>query len=109
VDGHFVDIYPQSRVALAWEARMELWSRGTGFAILYCEGNAPRTDREKKMTKGKILLAALAVAVTLILMGGGAEASPTPSWSGGAVLIAGNEAEDSAKMGKEEGTHTGPD
>ena len=63
------------------------------------------------MTQGKIkiLLAALAAAVTLIPMGGGAEASPTPSWSGGAVLIAGIEAEDSAKMGKEEGTHAGPD
>jgi hypothetical protein len=40
VDGYFFDICPQSRRAPAWEARMELWSRGTGFAILYCEGNA---------------------------------------------------------------------
>jgi hypothetical protein len=61
------------------------------------------------MTQGKILLAAFAAAVTLIPMGGVAEAaSAAPSWSRGAVLIAGNEAEDSAKMGKEEGTHTGP-
>jgi hypothetical protein len=64
------------------------------------------------MTQGKILLAFL--AVTLIMMGDSARAaSPDP------VVIAGNEAEtagattegsgeDSAKMGKEEGTHTGP-
>jgi hypothetical protein len=66
------------------------------------------------MTQGKLLLAALAVSATLSMAGDRAQAaSPYP------VLIAGNEAEtagattednagDSAKMGKGEGTHTGP-
>ncbi len=64
------------------------------------------------MVQGKILLACVVAGLALIPMGNGAEAaSPTPSWSNGNVLMAGDtdeNAQDSAKMGKDEGTHTGP-
>jgi hypothetical protein len=60
------------------------------------------------MTQGKFLLAALAAAATLIPLGAATKAASTmPSWSSGVILLAGNETEDSAKMGKEEGTHNG--
>ena len=68
------------------------------------------------MTEGKILLAGLVAAVMLTAIGGTA-ASAAPSWSKGGVMIAADETQpagakddkssDSAKMGKEEGTHTG--
>ena len=71
------------------------------------------------MTQTKILLAGLVAAVALVPMGHGARAaSPMPSWSDGEILVAGEtemggantdeNAQDSAKMGKDEGTHSGP-
>ena len=72
------------------------------------------------MTEVKVLLAGLVAALTFGGLGGGdAQAANVPPLSDRGVLLAGDEAqpggaategttEDSAKMGKEEGTHTGP-
>jgi hypothetical protein len=77
------------------------------------------------MTQVKVLLAGLIAGVALgVLSHGTAAAAQVPSLANGKIVIAGDEAqpttenisaedpesssEDSAKMGKEQGTHTGP-
>jgi hypothetical protein len=76
------------------------------------------------MIQVKVLLFGLVAAVTGAMCHGTAPAAQVPSLANGNIVIAGDEAqpntenssaedpesssEDSAKMGKEEGTHTGP-
>ena len=67
------------------------------------------------MTQSRLVLAGLAAAVTLGVMGnaGTPPASSTPLMQR-IIVVAGDETtpgapQDSAKMGKDEGTHTGPD